>query len=203
MGFHNRPAMNVSQSFNFLAHSSDQIIDYSGVPRFPLRACQTLFIEVLSNPLHRSALSLKLSRFFPQWNTAGGKSVRSETQLVLYETNPVEAKIDHLPSGRFPSREMFLDLKCRQFLCMELPNKIMAAGNRPHGKGRLAARFPENCRIDPFLSRFYEHMIDDTAQNFFSLLKRYRRMMPSERRLLDDKALPILYRIHSFSASLP
>ncbi len=61
---------------------------------------------------------------------------------------------------------------------MEFANKIRPAGNRPHGKGRLAARFPKNYGINAFLNRCYDDVIDDAAQDLFPLLKGYESVIP-------------------------
>src|SRR5687767_9659073 len=67
--FDNGSPMNVAQRFDLFAHFGHQIVYYSCCPPFASRAYQPLFVEMMRNPLDRSALSLKLSRSFTQWNS--------------------------------------------------------------------------------------------------------------------------------------
>jgi hypothetical protein len=68
-GFHNGSSMKVSQRVNLFAYFSHQIVYYSRRPPLSSWAYKALFVKMVRNPLNRSALSLKLSGFFPQGNS--------------------------------------------------------------------------------------------------------------------------------------
>src|SRR5690242_6706286 len=88
-GVQNCLAMNLAQRFDLLTNFRHEIVDYSRGPPFSPRAYKSTFIEMMGNPFHRFTLSLKLGRFFPQWNSGSRNSVRLEPQFVLDEPNSI------------------------------------------------------------------------------------------------------------------
>ena len=76
----------------------------------------------------------------------------------------------------------------RELLLIELTDKIVATETAPDGERRRFSGLPKNCRIDPVLSCCNDDVIDNAAQDFFSLLIRERRVMPQGRYLARKSA---------------